>query len=67
MASRNFKQISDVITLMEEMTVHHDDANNAMQKDVIDSCFEYYAAYLAELEKKDVRALKKRLGELKGM
>ena len=52
---------------MEEMTQHHDNANNAMQQDVIDACFEYYGEYLDELEKKDIRQLKKRLGELKGM
>lgn len=52
---------------MEEMTVHHDDSNNQLQKDIIDACFEQYSDYLGELEKKDLRALKKRLGELKGM
>ena len=67
MASRNFRQIGDVINLMEEMTLHHDDSNNAMQKNIIDACFEYYGLYLGELEKKDLRALKKRLAELKGM
>ena len=30
MASRNFKQIGDVVVLLEEMTLHHDDSNNAM-------------------------------------
>lgn len=67
MASRNYRQISDVVDLLEEMTQHHDDSNNAMTQDIIDACFEYYESYLGELEKKDIRALKKRLGELKGM
>lgn len=67
LASRNYKQISDVIALMEEMTVHHDDSNSQLQKDIIEACFEQYSDYLGELEKKDVRSLKKRLGELKGM
>ena len=67
MASRNYKQISDVVALMEEMILHHDDSNNMIPKDIIDACFEYYADYLGELEKKDVRALKHRVGELKGM
>lgn len=49
------------------MTQHHDDSNNAVQREIISACFEFYGEYLGELEQKDIRSLKKRVGELKGM
>ena len=56
-----------MIGLIEEMTQHHDDSNNAVQREIISACFEFYGEYLGELEQKDIRSLKKRVGELRGM
>ena len=49
------------------MTLQHSDSLAQEVGHVIDGCFKEYGHHLEGLEKKDLDALKRRIGELKGM
>ena len=49
------------------MTLQHGDSLAQEVGHVIDGCFKEYGDHLEGLEKKDLDALKRRIGELKGM
>ena len=53
--------------MVEQMAAHHENSLNQVSGDIIEQSFIEYGESLDELELKDINALKKRVGELKGM
>jgi len=49
------------------MIAHHKASLDQPIEEIIEGCFKHYADHLDGLEKTDVVALKRRVGELKGM
>ena len=67
MGQASNRQMGEVIDLIDQMTNHHSDSLAQPIGEIIEGCFREYGLHLEGLEKKDFAALKKRVGELKGM
>ena len=63
----NYRQLEEVLELARQMTNQHGDSLDQPMGEIIEGCFKEYAKHLDDLEKTDMAALKKRLGEMKGM
>ena len=61
------RQLQEVIDLITQMSNHHSDSMSQPVGEIIEGCFREYGLHLEGLEKKDYAALKKRIGELRGM
>ena len=62
----NYRQLEEVLELVRQMTNQHSDSLDQPMGEIIEGCFKEYAKHLDDLET-DMAALKKRLGEMKGM
>jgi chemotaxis regulatin CheY-phosphate phosphatase CheZ len=61
------RMIEEVLALVAKMQEHHQDSMEKPVDEVIAACFKAYGFHLEDLEKKDIAALKKRIGDLNGM
>ena len=61
------REIQEILDLVKQMATHHEDSLAQPAGEIIDQCFIEYGEHLEGLEKKDINALRKRVGELKGM
>lgn len=61
------RQIEEVLALVAKMHEQHSDSMEQPADEVIGACFKAYGLHLEDLEKRDIQALKKRIGDLKGM
>lgn len=59
--------IEEVLALVAKMQEHHQVSMEKPVDEVIAACFKSYGVHLEDLEKKDIAALKKRIGDLNGM
>lgn len=59
--------IDEVIALVHQMQQQHSDSLEMPCDEVIGACFKAYGAHLGDLEARDIKSLRKRIGELKSM
>ena len=67
MGQSNYRQLGEVIDLVEQMLNQHGDSLAQPVAEIIEGCFREYGLHLDGLESKDIAALKKRIGDLRGM
>jgi hypothetical protein len=56
------KEIDDIMKLVEQMAAHHENSLHQVSGDIIEQSFIEYGESLDELELKDIKALKNRVG-----
>ena len=61
------RQVDEVLGLVGEMIQQHSYSLGQTTDDIIEGCFKEYGEHLRTLEVADIDALKKRVGQLKGV
>lgn len=67
MGQANYRQLEEVMELVRQMSNQHGDSLEQPANEIIEGCFKEYARHLDDLEKTDLAALKRRIGEMRGM